>query len=53
MATEAFRGRHIDGHAPLVLGRDLNAYLSAGIRTEHEATTATEAREKLQRACGC
>ncbi len=46
---EAFRGRHIDGHAPLVLGRDLNAYLSAGIRTEHEATTATEAREKLQK----
>ena len=46
---EAFRGRHIDGHAPLVHGRDLNAYLSAGIRTEHEATSAGEAREKLQK----
>lgn len=46
---EAFRGRHIDGHAPLVRGRDLNAYLAAGIRTEHEATTAAEAREKLQK----
>ncbi|AUH66632.1 adenine deaminase [Paracoccus zhejiangensis] len=46
---EAFRGRHIDGHAPLVRGKDLNAYLSAGIRTEHEATTAAEAREKLQK----
>lgn len=45
----AFAGRHIDGHAPLLSGRDLNAYLSAGIRTEHEATTAAEAREKLQR----
>jgi adenine deaminase len=46
---EAFRGRHIDGHAPQLTGRDLNAYISAGIRTEHEATTAEEAREKLQK----
>jgi len=41
---EAFQGGHIDGHAPLLSGNDLNGYLSAGIRTEHEATTATEAR---------
>lgn len=46
---EMFRGGHIDGHAPLLSGRDLNAYVAAGIRTEHEATTADEAREKLQR----
>jgi adenine deaminase len=46
---EAFAGRHIDGHAPLLSGRDLNAYLSAGIRTEHEATSATEALEKLRK----
>lgn len=46
---EAFRGRHIDGHAPLLGGFDLNAYISAGIRTEHEATTALEALEKLQK----
>ncbi len=45
----AFEGRHIDGHAPLLSGRDLNAYISAGIRTEHEATSATEAIEKLQK----
>lgn len=44
---EAFAGRHIDGHAPLVRGMDLNAYLAAGIRTDHETTTADEAREKL------
>ena len=43
----AFRGRHIDGHAPLLSGRDLDAYVAAGIRTEHEATTAAEAEEKL------
>ncbi len=46
---DAFRGRHIDGHAPLVRGRDLNAYVAAGIRTEHEATSAEEALEKLQK----
>ncbi|MCU4180395.1 adenine deaminase [Bosea sp. BH3] len=44
---EAFSHRHIDGHAPLVRGLDLNAYLAAGIRTDHETTTADEAREKL------
>ena len=46
---ELFRGRHIDGHAPLLSGRDLNAYLAAGIRTEHEATRPEEAREKLHK----
>jgi len=46
---EAFRGRHVDGHAPLVRGLDLNAYIAAGIGTEHEATTAEEALEKLQK----
>jgi adenine deaminase len=45
----SFAGRHIDGHAPLLSGRDLNAYVAAGIRTEHEATSAAEAVEKLQK----
>ncbi|MDQ2094876.1 adenine deaminase [Rhodalgimonas zhirmunskyi] len=45
----AFEGRHIDGHAPQLSGRDLNAYIAAGIRTEHEATTAAEAVEKLEK----
>jgi adenine deaminase len=43
----AFQDGHIDGHAPLLLGQRLNGYLSAAIRTDHEATTAAEAREKL------
>lgn len=43
----AFAGRHIDGHCPLLGGADLNGYLSAGILTDHEATSAAEAREKL------
>ncbi|MDR6952884.1 adenine deaminase [Ancylobacter sp. 3268] len=45
----AFSGGHIDGHAPLLSGRDLNGYIAAGIRTEHEATTLEEAREKLMK----
>lgn len=45
----AFAGGHIDGHAPLVRGMDLNGYLSAGIRTDHECTSADEAREKLSK----
>ncbi|MET3924411.1 adenine deaminase [Devosia sp. 2618] len=43
----AFQGGHIDGHAPLLLGTALNGYLAAAIRTDHEATSAAEAREKL------
>ncbi len=45
----AFQGGHIDGHAPLLSGLGLNGYLAAGIRTEHEATSAEEAREKLSK----
>ncbi|MWD28119.1 adenine deaminase [Aquicoccus sp. SCR17] len=44
-----FEGGHVDGHCPLLSGRDLNAYAAAGITTEHEATTAEEAKEKLQK----
>lgn len=46
---EMFKNQHIDGHCPLLLGQELNSYISAGIRTEHEATSAEEAREKLQK----
>ncbi|HZH53433.1 MAG TPA: adenine deaminase [Microvirga sp.] len=46
---EAFSGRHIDGHAPLVRGLDLNGYLAAGIRTDHETTTPEEALEKIRK----
>ncbi|MCL6706914.1 adenine deaminase [Pseudomonas sp. R2.Fl] len=46
---EAFQGAHIDGHSPLLSGNDLNGYLSAGIRTDHECTTAEEAMEKIRK----
>jgi adenine deaminase len=39
---------HVDGHAPGVLGRSLQAYASAGIRSDHEAYTADEGRERLR-----
>ncbi|WP_373086956.1 adenine deaminase [Zhongshania sp.] len=45
----AFQGWHIDGHAPLVRGKNLNAYLACGICTCHETTSAEEAREKLSK----
>ncbi len=45
---DAFAGRPIDGHAPGVSGRALNAYVGAGISSDHEATTLEEAREKLR-----
>ncbi|MBI5624517.1 MAG: adenine deaminase [Elusimicrobia bacterium] len=42
------KGKRIDGHAPLVHGKGLNAYVSAGIKSDHECTTVEEAREKLR-----
>jgi adenine deaminase len=45
----AFAGRHVDGHAPLVRGYNLNAYLAAAIRTDHETTALAEGEEKLKK----
>jgi adenine deaminase len=43
------RGKVIDGHAPSVSRKDLNAYIAAGILSDHESTSLEEAREKLRR----
>jgi adenine deaminase len=40
---------HVDGHAPGVSGHALNAYLAAGIASDHEATTYEEALEKRRK----
>lgn len=45
---EVFEDEVIDGHAPFLTGKDLCAYVSAGIGSDHECTTLEEAREKLQ-----
>jgi adenine deaminase len=42
------KGKRVDGHAPGLTGRDLSAYISAGIHSDHECTTIDEAREKLR-----
>src|SRR5829696_2729015 len=39
---------HVDGHAPGVLGKELNAYAAAGIRSDHEAYTDEEGRQRLR-----
>ncbi|MDZ4677412.1 MAG: adenine deaminase [Oligoflexia bacterium] len=44
-----FQDVHIDGHSPMLRGRDLNAYLACGIKTCHESISQDEAQEKLER----
>lgn len=43
------RGLRVDGHAPGLTGNDLNAYIAAGIHSDHESTKAAEAKEKLSK----
>ncbi len=50
IAAALRRGKPVDGHLPAMGGRDLQAYLAAGISTDHEAVTAAEALEKVR--CG-
>jgi len=45
----AAQGKVISGHAPSVTNKQLNAYLAAGIYSDHESTTAEEGREKLRK----
>jgi adenine deaminase len=45
----ASKGKVIDGHAPGLAGKELNAYLSAGILSDHESTTLEEGKGKLRR----
>ncbi|MDO5708177.1 MAG: adenine deaminase [Andreesenia angusta] len=41
--------KFIDGHGPVIRGKDLDAYISAGVRTEHECTTVEEMNERISR----
>ena len=41
------RGKAVDGHAPGVSGKNLSAYIAAGIHSDHESVTLDEASEKL------
>lgn len=44
----AGKGKCIDGHAPGLRGKNLNAYTLAGVRSDHESTELEEAQEKLR-----
>ncbi len=46
----AFSDQMIDGHAPMLYGKNLNAYASAGIATDHESVSFEEALNKIR--CG-
>jgi adenine deaminase len=39
---------HVDGHAPGLLGKELQAYAAAGIASDHEALTVEEGRERIR-----
>ncbi len=49
IAAARRRGKPVDGHLPAMGGRALQAYLAAGISTDHEAVSAAEALEKVGR----
>ena len=42
-------GKRIDGHAPFLSGEELNAYIAAGVQSDHECSELHEAMEKLRR----
>jgi len=46
---ETFREKRIDGHAPGLSGRELDAYCALGVESDHECVTAEEAEEKLRK----
>lgn len=46
---QAAGGKVMDGHAPSLRGQALNAYIAAGIQSDHESTELEEGREKLRR----
>ena len=42
------RQKRVDGHAPNLCGKDLDAYIASGVASDHECTTPEEAIEKLR-----
>lgn len=42
-------GRIVNGHAPMITGRELDKYISAGINDDHECSTAEEAIERIRK----
>ena len=48
LRTAGKRHKPIDGHGPMLSGRDLNAYAAAGVGTDHECSTVDEMNERLK-----
>jgi len=46
---DAYSDLIIDGHAPEIFGKDLNAYVLSGVKTDHECTYAAELVDKVKR----
>lgn len=46
---EIAKGKIIDGHGPMIAGKDLDAYVSAGVKTDHECSTVKEMIDRLRR----
>ena len=46
--TASSRNKLIDGHGPMLEGKALNAYVAAGVRTDHESSTVDEMRDRLR-----
>ena len=47
------QGKMIDGHSPMLLGKELNAYAAAGVGSDHESSTLDEMRERLRVGMYC
>nr|WP_127713975.1 adenine deaminase [Halobacteriovorax sp. HLS] len=47
--VEEFQELNLDGHCPLLQGKELNAYIAAGIQNCHETITQEEGKEKLSK----
>ena len=53
LCAAAACGKIVDGHAPGLSGKALNAYIAAGISTDHECLTPEEAAQKVSRGMYC
>ncbi|MGM0431279.1 MAG: adenine deaminase [Spirochaetota bacterium] len=49
IAMARSRNKHIDGHSPMLEGKDLTAYAAAGITTDHECSTVEEMNDRISR----
>lgn len=49
LAAARLVDKPIDGHAPGVMGKELDKYIAAGISTDHECSTLSEARERIEK----